>query len=343
MKKAILKILDEVNVKFSGLDPNLRTRLHHKQEHMLPQAFHMPAYKLGRWNGKVSFFTQGGGTYYHLLEDILPDIIGAGYEIEIEDNREEYSFAFPEVTETILADKGIVWAEGHEMAGEPIILRDYQVDIIQNLTKELQGVQIAATGAGKTIVTATLSKLVEPYGKSIVIVPNKGLVKQTEKDYKAIGLDVGVYYGDRKEFGHTHTICTWQTLDRIEKEGKKLAEEDKPINYFLQEVVAVICDECFSPDTRIRTDNGWERIDQIKKGDKIINYSEKDCCFKEDIVEDVFINLPKSFGEDLYELEFDNGIIVKVTGNHKVLTNRGWVEVKDLNVEDDIINIYDNI
>lgn len=56
-----------------------------------------------------------------------------------------------------------------------------------------------ATGAGKTLITAALSERVEKYGRSIVIVPNKDLVKQTFDDYKNLGLDVGVYYSDKKK------------------------------------------------------------------------------------------------------------------------------------------------
>ena len=77
------------------------------------------------------------------------------------------------------------------------------------------------TGAGKTLVTAALSSITEQYGRSIVIVPNKSLVTQTEEDYINLGLDVGVFYGDRKEFGHTHTICTWQSLNILLKNTKK--------------------------------------------------------------------------------------------------------------------------
>ena len=55
-----------------------------------------------------------------------------------------------------------------------------------------QSLQEIATGAGKTLMTAALSKSVEQYGRSIVIVPNKSLVTQTEEDYINMGLDVGV-------------------------------------------------------------------------------------------------------------------------------------------------------
>jgi superfamily II DNA or RNA helicase len=92
-------------------------------------------------------------------------------------------------------------------------------------------------------MTAALSACVEAYGRSIIIVPNKSLVAQTEKDYRNLGLDIGVYYGDRKEFGHQHTICTWQSLNILLKNTKNLNAEIT-IQDFLQDVVCVIVDEC---------------------------------------------------------------------------------------------------
>ena len=99
------------------------------------------------------------------------------------------------------------------MAGQHIMLRDYQVTAINDFLKNPQSLQEIATGAGKTITTATLSHITEKYGRSLVIVPNKSLVTQTEKDYKNCNLDVGVYFGDRKELHKKHIICTWQSLN----------------------------------------------------------------------------------------------------------------------------------
>ena len=88
---------------------------------------------------------------------------------------------------------------------------------INAFLENLQCIQEIATGAGKTMITAALSKKVEPYGRSIVVVPNKSLVTQTEADYINLGLDVGVFFGDRKEYNKTHTICTWQSLNILMK------------------------------------------------------------------------------------------------------------------------------
>jgi superfamily II DNA or RNA helicase len=91
-------------------------------------------------------------------------------------------------------------------------------------------------------MTATLSGAVEPFGRSIVIVPNKSLVTQTEKDYRNVGLDVGVYFGDRKEHGHKHTICTWQSLNVLLKNTKS-GTADITIGDFIEDVVCVMVDE----------------------------------------------------------------------------------------------------
>jgi len=48
--------------------------------------------------------------------------------------------------------------------------------------------------------SAALSYSVQEYGRSIVIGSDKSLVTQTEEDYLNVGLDVGVYFGDRKEW-----------------------------------------------------------------------------------------------------------------------------------------------
>ncbi len=238
MSKCTIIIRDEVNVKLEGLDPSTRRKCSDKLKFFLPHAFHMPAYKLGRWDGTVRFCDVGGRTFLNLLDDVLPVIIEQGYEIVIDDRRENELMEFEHVTENFW--DGVVWPEGHINAGEPIMLRDYQVDVINQFISAPQCLQEIATGAGKTIMTATMSKVVEKYGRSIVIVPNKDLVRQTEEDYRNCGLDVGVYFGDKKEEGKTHTICTWQSLNSLLKKTKK---GEANIMDFIEDVCCVIVDE----------------------------------------------------------------------------------------------------
>jgi superfamily II DNA or RNA helicase len=241
MKTCKIIVKDEVNCKIEGLDLSERRALLKMFEYEIPGARYLPSVRLGRWNGKISYFSLAGSTYINLLGEIIPVLDRAGYDVDLEDLRTyTTTFSFNEVSENTFQHK--MWPKGHPKVGEPIVLRDYQVSIINNFLANPQSLQEVATGAGKTIMTAALSYSVEQYGRSIVIVPNKSLVVQTEIDYKNIGLDVGVYFGDRKEIGKTHTICTWQSLNNMLKKTKS-HEAEVPIGEFLEDVICVIVDE----------------------------------------------------------------------------------------------------
>ena len=240
MRTAIITIRDEVNIKIEGLELDARRKLVNTFKYDVPGARYLPAVRLGRWDGKVSYFQLGGSTYVNLLPEIIPILENYNYDIELNDQR-TYStnFEFERVTEETFAH--INWGKGHPMEGQPIKLRDYQVEIINNFLENPQSIQEIATGAGKTIMTAALSQRCEAHGRTIVIVPNKSLVTQTEKDYRGLGLDVGVYFGDRKEWGKKHTICTWQSLNILLKNTKNGA--DITIQDFIEDVVCIMVDE----------------------------------------------------------------------------------------------------
>jgi len=251
-------LLDEVNCKIHGLSTSTRRKLYDKFSYMLPHAFHVPAYKMGRWDGKANFFALGGKTYVNLLEEILPILLEEGYDVSLTDHRMSIDLDLNPITVDHFSDRA--WPKGHPAEGDPVILRDYQLEIINNFLINQASCQEVATGAGKTLITAALSDLVEKSvtdeqlvmhklatghnggARTIVIVPNKGLVTQTEEDYINLGLDVGVYYGDRKEYNRTHTICTWQSLEIIQK-NFKAGKSDMSLEDFTAGVMAVIVDE----------------------------------------------------------------------------------------------------
>ena len=241
MKPCILHVKDEVNVKIEGLDLDMRRKLSNQFKYEIPGARYMPAVRLGRWDGKQAYFQMGGSTYINLLPEILPVLVNAGYDPSLNDTR-EYTIDYPlePVDANTYADR--TWPKGHPVAGEPIVLRDYQIETINKFVENPQCIQEVATGAGKTLMTAALSERCETHGRTIIVVPNKSLVTQTEADYINMGLDVGVFFGDRKEFGRTHTICTWQSLNVLLKNTKNQVAEIT-IQEFLEDVVCIMIDE----------------------------------------------------------------------------------------------------
>lgn len=330
--KCKLIIKDEVNVKLEGLDLSDRKKLVDKFKYEIPGAKYLPAVRLGRWDGKVAFFNLGGTTYINLLPEILSYLDDRGYDIEIDDHRTYNTVLdLPQVSEDSFAH--CQWPDG-----TPIILRDYQVELVNRFLSNPQCIQEIATGSGKTIMTAALSTVVQHLGRTIVIVPSKSLVTQTEADYITMGLDVGVLFGDRKEYTKQHTICTWQSLNALLKNTKNY-EADVTIHDFIENVICVIVDECFDGNTLVTTPYGKTFIKDIVAGDKIINFCEKTKSYKEDTVVEVHRNLTHSRSEKMLELTFDNGQIIKVTANHKFLTSIGWVRADELTNDMEVIDI----
>ena len=238
--KVIVK--DEVNVKIEHLDLDTRKALVKKFKYEDPTARFRPAYKLGRWDGTVSFFGLGGTTYVSLLSQVLEDLENRNYYIEVEDLRTSPSLEFSKISEDFWGNQ--TWPVGHRFAGEKIRLRDDQVEVVNKFLENPQCIQEIATGFGKTITTATLAKICEKYGRSITIVPNKSLVEQTEEDFINCQLDVGVYYGDRKDLDKTHTICTWQSLNILDKKSKDTTDDEiLTLAELLEGVATVMVDE----------------------------------------------------------------------------------------------------
>lgn len=240
MSKCTLHIKDEVNIRLVDVDPATRRKLTAAVEYFMPHAYYTPAYKLGRWNGKMSFCDVGGRSFFHLLDRLLPILIEQGYEIEIKDDRTKWDFQFKHVSTDSFAH--VKWPAKHPAAGQPIMLRDYQVEVINRFLDNPQALQQIATGAGKTLITAVLSHSCEHLGRTVVIVPNKDLVVQTERDYRNMGLDVGVLFGDKKEYTKTHTIATWQSIESLIQDAKK-GNRVEEMESFLEDLVCIMVDE----------------------------------------------------------------------------------------------------
>lgn len=146
--KIIVK--DECNVKIEGLDLTTRKNLVNKFKYQLPYARHLPAVRLGRWDGCINFFNLGGSSYIALLPEIIPYLEEQGYDLELEDLRTyQTRFNFEPVQEDSYSH--IAWPEKHPAAGEPIMLRDYQVNVINNFFQNPQCLQEISTGAGKCL------------------------------------------------------------------------------------------------------------------------------------------------------------------------------------------------
>lgn len=143
-------IHDEVNLKVEGLSVDVRRKIANKLKFQVPYARYLPQYKLGRWDGTVGFFGLGGSGYINHLDIILQVLHEQGVEVaDIEDNRQKHNLKFSKIDANYFASRS--WPKGHQLEGQPIVLRDYQVEVVNNFLENPQALQEVATGAGKTI------------------------------------------------------------------------------------------------------------------------------------------------------------------------------------------------
>lgn len=218
---------------------------------------------------------------------------------------------------------------------------EYQIKAAYTLIKYRKACGEISTSAGKTLISFILFKYFVDMGvkKVLYIVPSVDLANQSAEKYE----DYESYLAK-----HNHN---WEI--GILRAGLKKAEKErvescnilfgtfqslcKRGDEFFKDFGACISDECLHPDTLIMMADGSEKkIKDIKIGDLVYTFNE--ITNKKEIlpVKKVYKNLSK--GTQMYEIKTDDGNIIKLTGNHKVLTsNRGYVRADELTLDDNII------
>jgi hypothetical protein len=170
-----------------------------------------------------------------------------------------------------------------------------------------------------TILNAVLVDSYAKKGcKTLTIVPAKTLIKQTVEQFETLGLDVTHYNSGNPSLDHDHIVTTWQTLQNVP--------------HVMSQFQMVVVDECLDGETLISmADYSHKTIKDIVIGDKVLSYN--DGHYEIDEVLKLHHNLLKSNNEKMYRLEFDNGVLLEVTGNHMIMTENGYVRADDLDDE----------
>lgn len=218
---------------------------------------------------------------------------------------------------------------------------DYQLKCAKDNLLTPKQISLAATSAGKSCIIFMIMYFLYKKGKKgYLIVPNVNLLTQLYQDFsdyfngdfskerdeflQCIDKQGGGYVS---EFNNFLVISTWQSL---------MNRRD-----VLDRSDFILCDECLSPDTMIATDKGYVEIRNVEIGDKVLTINETTGDYEFKPVVKVHKNLMMSSKEKMYELRMEDNSIIHITGNHKVNTERGWVRVDELNLDDNIKGLCD--
>jgi hypothetical protein len=305
----------------------------------------MAKFKLTKWDGKINFLRNADRIYFGLWYEAYKMCKEYGYPFIIE-NRED----FP-MNKTVNREEVEKFCKefyiDHRLKGEldkPFTPYEHQVEAIYKILKHEYGIIEVATAGGKSLIFGTLVfyylMKINPNAKFLLIVPSISLVTQFYNDI----MDYNIGYNNENKIPcdiKIDEIMSDKPRKQFDKEpniyiGTYQSLEKWPDEFFKQ--FDVVCtDECLHPDTLISTLNGKKKISEIKKGEKVYTINEKTEEIEIKEVDFVYKNM--SIGNQMYELEMENGEKIKITGNHEVILNdKKRKRVDQLNDEDEIFD-----
>ena len=227
---------------------------------------------------------------------------------------------------------------------------EHQTEAVYKSLKYKMGLIEVATAGGKSLILGTflfyIYKNVNPNAITLIVVPNVNLVTQFHDDL--IDYNLG-YQKEQKEPFALRVEEIFSDKPRKVRDGEipniYIGTYQSFINYppeFFKKFDVVVIDECLHPTTLVKMgDNSEKMIKDVKIGDEVwsFNTDTKKKEIKE--VDYVYKNLSKS--ENMYEIEMENGEVIYITGNHKVLLKSNeWKRTDNLEIGNEIIK-YTNV
>jgi len=286
-----------------------------------------PRVKKGWWDGKISYLKSNKYLPSGLWNEVVD--MCKTYNFELIINGIERKF-----DRDIDKEEFKAWVEDKWKDAE-MKPRDYQIESSFNIIKYQNCLSELATSAGKTLITyMTIAYLLESKKsrKILMIVPTVDLVVQgTEDFYEYNSASVNLHLDIQQIFAGSVirqktniVIGTYQSLVKKTKD-------------YFDEFDTVVVDECLHPDTMISMSDGtFKKISEVNEGDLVLTTNDDTLKIESKEVDFVYHNLSK--GNSMFELEMENGSILKVTGNHKVKLITGeYKRVDELTLNDEIL------
>lgn len=281
----------------------------------------MPAYRAGRWDGKIPFVKRDGTFYIGTFKLIYNYINSGEYNIEIDPE------LLPEkiTKEDLVNDFMIATSETINPNYVPYV---YQTRGALKSIYHKRAILEHCTSSGKSLTIFLVINHLLKYKsdhKILVLVPKLDLVEQITENLIEFGFPadfIGKFCGFQKDTDQPVIVSTWQSMHKQKK--------------LLQHFTVLVSDECLHPDTLITLENNVKKkISDIQIGDIVLTINEDTKQYEYKPVKKIHNNL--SVSEQMYEIEMENGQILKITGNHKIkLTNGDWKRVDELDGTEDL-------
>jgi len=215
-------IINKVNEVYAHIqcEKSIAKEMHEHFSFFVPGYTFVPAYRNKLWNGKIYLYHLNTSQIYRgLLFYIEQFAESRGYTFEYQDGldvEDEYS---------VYHAKKFIESLNIHARGEPLEVRDYQIDAYIHAMQKKRALLLSPTASGKSLIIYLLFRQLFEYQnlKGLIIVPTTSLVEQLYSDFGDYNNgempDIHrIYQGKEKDTDKPLTISTWQSLYKMPKE-----------------------------------------------------------------------------------------------------------------------------
>lgn len=177
---------------------------------LVPGHKFMPAFKTGRWDGKIRLYNRQTQTLYKgLVSHVEKWAAKCGYVVKKDPTFKPDPFTIEQALEFVKSIDLPDWIE----------IRDYQLQSFVKAIQERRLTILSPTGSGKSLIIYLIARYLDT--KTLVIVPTKQLVHQMAGDIKSYGYkdDVHLIYSGKDKYTDKNiSVTTWQSIFRLRKD-----------------------------------------------------------------------------------------------------------------------------
>lgn len=212
---------DEVYIKVF-CEPSIAQELSDYFSFDVPGAKFHPLYKSRMWDGKVRLFSMFTKEIYAGLKDY----------VEAFAKEREYTYkdsVSPVFKDPVTYEDVKTFCKELQLAskGQPLEIRDYQIDAVYTAITDARRLLLSPTGSGKSLIIYCLIRWHERFNRrQLILVPTTSLVEQMYSDFQDYSSINGwktsehchrIYGGHEKSNEFDVVISTWQSLYKLPK------------------------------------------------------------------------------------------------------------------------------
>jgi superfamily II DNA or RNA helicase len=220
MSDLVISKKDEVYAKIT-CEKHISKALSEFFTFFVPAYQFVPADRNRIWDGKIRLYNlQTSQVYLGLLPYIEEFCNERKYKFDYGDPRPDI-----EDEHSVYHGKKFVDSLNIHARGEPIEIREHQLDAYIHAMQKRRALLVSPTASGKSLIIYLIFRQLHQYQnlKGLIIVPTTSLVEQLYSDFGDYNdgemTDVHrIYQGKEKETDKSLTISTWQSLYKMPKE-----------------------------------------------------------------------------------------------------------------------------